>query len=487
MKLRLLGCVIASLLATPAMAVTVATSEQAKRIDTLMAPWTRSDAPGCSVAAIQDGEVVFERGYGMAELEQGVANRPETVFNIASMSKQFTTLSLVLLTEDGKVSLDDDIRKYVPELPDYGGTITLRQLANHTSGLRDYPGLLALSGWNWVDAVSEERILSLIARQKRLNFPIGSEYLYSNTGYFLMMLVVQRVSGQSLGDYADARIFKPLGMLHTRFYDDRTMIMPNRAVGHLRRDDGSVGIWRPTYEIVGDGAVLTTVQDVARWEQQFLAPKLGRDPVRVMADMTRHGVLVDGKQIDYALGISHGTYRGLPTLSHSGGIPGYATNFLRFPAQKLAVTALCNQGGIPAARITQAVADVMLEGRFSEGKAHTVPLSTGRNNDDDDDAPAKPLKFTPAGPLSDYTGVYYSQELDANWRVETIDGVLTATVGYLPGESLKGAEGDTFSTGGNYATSLAFKRDGSRRVSGFILDVGRVRAVEFVRVEAPAR
>lgn len=487
MTLRLLGCVIASLLATPmtAMAVTVATPQQAERIDSVMAPWTRSDAPGCSVAAIQDGEIVFERGYGMAELEQGVANRPETVFNIASMSKQFTTMSLALLTEDGKVSLDDDIRKYVPELPDFGGPITLRQLANHTSGLRDYPGLLALAGWNWVDEVTEDRILSLIARQKRLNFPIGSEYMYSNTGYFLITLVVQRVSGQSLGEFADARIFKPLGMLHTRFYDDRTMVMPNRAVGHLRRDDGSIGIWRPTYEIVGDGAVLTTVQDVARWEQQFLAPKLGRDPARVMNDMTTQGVLVDGKKIDYALGITHGKYRGLATLSHSGGIPGYATNFLRFPAQKLAVTALCNQGGLPAARITEAVADILLEGRFTDGKAHALPLATGRRGSDE--TPEKPLKFAPAGPLTDYTGVFYSEELDANWRVEVVDGVLTATVGYLPSESLKAADGDTFSTGGGYATSLAFRRGSDRRVSGFSLDIGRVRGVEFVRVEAPAR
>lgn len=447
-------------------------------IDKVLQPWTRSDAPGCAVSVSQSGRVVFERGYGMADLEQGVANRPDTVFNIASLSKQFTSVAILLLAEQGKLSLDDDVRKYVPEVPDYGTKITLRQLANHTSGLRDAITLLSLSGWNWVDDVPEARILDLVKRQKSLNFEPGSEYLYSNTGYELMATIVERISGQPLGAFADANIFRPLGMLHTRFYDDRRMIMKNRAMGYLLKDDGTLGVWRPTYQIVGDGAVLTTVQDLAIWERNFLAPRLGQQPQQLVRQLTQPARLSNGKTIEYALGVEPGEYRGLKTISHSGGIPGYATNMLRFPEQQLGIYVLCNRGGLPAKTITQAIADLYLDGKFKGGTPITLPIEDGAR---------KPIEAAPKPAaaalvaLEEYAGRYYSDELDTYYLFKAAGSKLVLTIGYLQDVPLLLVEGDRFSDDDDL--ELAFSRDSQKRIDGFSLSAGRVKHIPFQRIE----
>lgn len=478
----LLGCLAA---AVPPAATATAAADRGDaleaRIDALFAPWSRSDLPGCALGVTRDGKIVYEHGYGMADLEQGTAIRPGTVFNIASLSKQFTTTAVALLEQDGKLSLEDDIRKYVPEVPDYGAPISLRQLANHTSGLRDYPELLALGGWNWVDEVTESRILEVIVRQKRTNFAPGAQYMYSNSGYLLLTMALQRVSGQSLGDFARDRIFGPLGMRHTRFYDDRTLIVPQRAVGYLTREDGSLGTWRPTYEIVGDGAVLTTVQDMALWERNFLHPQLGRDPQALIATLLRQGMLADGKTIDYALGLSHGRYRGLKTVSHSGSIPGYATNMLRFPAQRLAVFVLCNQGGAPAASLTQAVADLYLEGDFSTGAPTPAPQRRSRGDGGGGERHA--AKRLAAQAAAEYAGRYYSEELDAEYRFAAGEDGLTSVVGHLPRSVWRAAGPDRFELEGEHEPILQFRRGADGRVDGFVLETGRVKGLGFVRRE----
>jgi CubicO group peptidase (beta-lactamase class C family) len=477
--------VVAHAISAPALAATapaVLPAQVVQKIDALFDPWTRSDAPGCAISVTRDGQAVFERGYGMADLEQGVAIRPDTVFNIASLSKQFTTTSISLLEQDGKLSWDDDVRRYIPELPDYGTPITLRHLANHTSGLRDWLGLLELAGWNWVDEATESQVLSAIVRQKQLNFPTGSRYLYSNSGYILLAIIVDRVSGQSLGDFSRARIFEPLGMLHTRFYDDRTMIMPNRAIGHLLREDGSLGIWRPTYEIVGDGAVLTSVQDMQRWERNFLTPTLGREPQALVDGLLRNGVLNDGKQIDYALALTHGQYRGLPTVSHSGGIPGYATNMLRFPTQRVSVTVLCNQGSSPATALTQAVADVVLDGRFSSGSATKAPERPGPYHPD-----PKQAKASIAVKLDEHVGRYYSDELDVAYtlRADTAANALVTQIGHLPPVRFVATRADHFegASEDNDGVTLDFQRDAGGKVTGFTLETGRLKGLGFQRVQ----
>jgi CubicO group peptidase (beta-lactamase class C family) len=475
--MRKSGCFLAatlSMLSVSHAAVPATTDDLRQRTDELFAPWTRSDSPGCALATTQDGRIVLERGYGMADLEQGVAIRPDTVFNMASVSKQFTTMAILLLAEGGKLSLDDDVRKYMPELRNYGKTITIRQLGNHTSGLRDYPELLALGGWNWVDDVPTARALDVITRQKQLNFAPGSKYTYSNTGYFLLAQIVRQVSGQSLGEFAGERIFKPLNMLHTRFYDDRRMIVKNRAVGHSRDDDGTVRAWRPTYEVVGDGGLLTTVQDMAIWERNFIEPRLGRNPQALVAQLTEPGRLNDASNVAYGFGLELGDYRGLHTVYHGGGIPGYATFMLRFPDQRFSVQVLCNQGGLPARNLAYSVADLYLAGQLQVPVPPRPPrhAAAETNTASSTLAPAK---------LAEYAGRYYSDELDATHVLRVDGAALITQVGYLPAEQLRAIAPDKFEAPDEWTVN--FNRDGRGKVVGFTMSSERIEGLGFVRVK----
>jgi CubicO group peptidase (beta-lactamase class C family) len=448
------------------------------RVDALFSHWSRSDAPGCAVSVVENGRIEYERGYGMADLEQGTAIGPDTVFTIASMSKQFTAAAVALLIQDGKLSWEDDIRKYVPEVPSYGTPITLRHLATHTSGLRDYTQLLALDGWNWVDDASEMRVLDLIGRQKRLNFATGNEYLYSNTGYLLLAMVVRRVSGESLGDFADQRIFRPLGMLHTRFSDDRTRIMKNRAAGYLEREDGSLGAWRPTSQLVGAGGLMTTVQDLALWERNFLNPSLGRDPQALVSELQRQGRLTDGSRIDYALGLIRQKYRGLDVVTHPGRVPGYTANMLRFPEQQLAIFVLCNYGSLPVVELSRAVADIYL----GEGMRDTEPPVPASARSD---VPPTTHHSTANGTavsanLAEYAGSFRSEELTARHMFSVVNGVLRLRVGYLPEQAWTPVGADEFECDD---VRIKFTRDSARAVDGFVLNASRLRGLRFVRSE----
>lgn len=447
--------------------VAAADVDRSQRVDQVLKDWARSDSPGCAVEVSQDGNIVLERGYGMADLEQGVAIRPDTVFNIASLSKQFTAVSLLLLQEQGKLSLDDDVRKYVSELPDYGRRITLRHLANHTSGIRDLPSVLALAGWNWLDAVPQQYALDVIARQKHLNFTPGSQYSYSNSGYYLMAVIVERVSHQSFSEFTRDHIFQPLGMLHSRFYDDRRMIMKNRAIGHTKLPGGGFGVWRPTYEIVGDGALLTTVQDLALWDRNFLYPKLGRDPQQLLTDLTQVGVLNDGKKLDYALGLMIEDYRGLPTVSHSGGVPGYNTFMLRFPEQKFATTILCNVGGGPARVAAKAIADIYLDGKFPKGAEAPKPR-------DEPQVPTPAQRQPSVSELQKLAGSYYSEELGVKYTLQVVGEELQAVVGYQSPLTFYAVDGRRFYNKQDDVT-LTF---GSK---GFELGADQIQGLKFER------
>src|SRR6478672_3317363 len=255
---RILPFVVASIAARFGAAQTPDTSARA-RVDRIFAAYDRTDSPGCAVGVYRDGRVTLARGYGMANLELNVALSPQSVFDIGSTSKQFTATSVVLLAQQGKLSLDDDIRKYIPELPNYGKTITIRHILTHTSGIRDYLTLWGLAGVDDADLTTDDDALALIARQRELNFAPGEQWLYSNSGFFLASVIVKRVSGMTLARFAAARIFAPLGMAHTRFNDDHMSVIANRATGYAPRDSG--GGWATAmsnFEQTGDGAVQTS-------------------------------------------------------------------------------------------------------------------------------------------------------------------------------------------------------------------------------------
>ena len=312
----------------------------------------------------RDGKIEYARGYGMANLELGVANTPQTVFDIGSTSKQFTAFAIQLLARDGKLSLDDDVRKWVPEIPSYGKIVTIRHLLHHTGGLRDYIELMSLQGVMTEDLTVDADVLDIMARQKAPNFAPGEEHLYCNTGYFLLSVIVKRASGQSLRDFAAERIFGPLGMRHTQFNDSHTRIIPNRATGYSKGKNGVFGIDMSDWEQTGDGAVATTVEDLQRWDQNFYDPKVG--DAKVLEAMHEVGVLNSGKKLEYASALYVSTYRGLPAVSHGGSWAGYRAQLMRFPKQKLSVACLCNNGGTAnPSRLAQKVAEVYLGDRMT--------------------------------------------------------------------------------------------------------------------------
>ncbi|WP_394830719.1 serine hydrolase [Pendulispora rubella] len=324
----------------------------AAKVDPVFARFT-SATPGCAVGIYRAGQVVFSRGYGMADLERGVPIRPNTVFDIASVSKQFTATAIVLLVQEGKLSLDDSVRKFVPELPEYTAPITVRHLLQHTSGLRDYPDLLLLEGFDIQDVTTDYDALWAIIHQRALNFAPGSAWAYSNSGYFLASIIVKRVTGETLAAFSKRRIFGPLGMAHTHFHDDPAALVPNRALGYTPLEAEKYGVVWSGFSQTGDGAVMTTVEDLAKWDANFYEPKLGGP--KWLEVLRTSGKLTNGRLTNYGMGLQFDSVRGIAHESHSGGWVGYKAHLERLPSERWSVAVLCNGDNLPASELAEGV------------------------------------------------------------------------------------------------------------------------------------
>jgi CubicO group peptidase (beta-lactamase class C family) len=335
-----------------------------ERVDKLFGQWNKPDSPGCALGIIKDGKLVYARGYGMANLAYNIPIQPNSVFLIASISKQFTAMAILMLVSQNKLSLDDDVRKYVPELPALSAPLTIRQLLHHTSGIRDEEAMLPLADFREHDVITEADILKLMARQKGLNYEPGEDFLYSNTGYTLLAVVVKRVSGQSLREFAAVNIFKPLGMSDTQFVDDHTAILKNWVAGYEPAKDGHWKLSFPLFDFVGPTNVYTTIKDLARWDQNFYDKRVGGQAL--LEQMLKPGVLKDGKEIDYAAGLFVGHWNGLRIVEHDGGDPGYRADFIRFPDQHFSVACFCNVTNIDPTEITRQIAGVYLADEFKK-------------------------------------------------------------------------------------------------------------------------
>ena len=335
------------------------------KVDALFEKMDATVSPGCALSVIRDHKIIYERGYGMADLDHNITITPTTVFHVASMSKQFTAASILLLAAEGKLSVDDPARKYIPELPDFGTPITIRELLHHTSGLRDQWDLLGLSGWrNSHDLITDADVLYVVSRQRELNFPPNTQHLYSNTGYTLLAQIVARVSGQSLRSFTTARIFVPLGMKNTHFRDDFDEIVKNMAYGYRGSGDGyRLGV--TNFDTVGATSLLTTVEDLALWDENFYTPRVGGPAL--IQQMQERGRLADGEQIDYAAGLVLGKYRGLNTVDHNGGDAGYRSDMIRFPDQHFTVACLCNLSSANPSDLTRKVAEIYLGSEMQPG------------------------------------------------------------------------------------------------------------------------
>jgi CubicO group peptidase (beta-lactamase class C family) len=357
-------------------------------IDSIFARYDRTNVPGCALGVYRDDRMVYARGYGMADLNHRIPITPRTVFYIASTSKQFAAMSIALLVEDGTIALTDPVRKWIPELPAYADRVTIRHLVHHTSGIRDYLGLWGLSGRSIADEIPSEAALDLIVRQRALDFEPGSQYSYSNSGYFLLSELVRRASGQSLRDFAGARIFGPLGMRDTQFHDRNTRIVERRAEGYQPTGPGAYEIVRTSFALVGDGGLLSTVDDLLRWDGNFYNNVLGRGGPALIRQVTTPASepLADGSPQRYAFGLMRGQYRGVDIVEHGGAFIGFRAQLLRVPDAHLSVAVLCNDYTAQPEQLARRVVDRYLADRLAPagvassgavaGGAVTLPAAT---------------------------------------------------------------------------------------------------------------
>jgi CubicO group peptidase (beta-lactamase class C family) len=517
-------------------------SDLQRKVDQVFTAYDKPDSPGCALGVVRGGEFIYKKGYGTASLELGVPITPQSVFYMGSVSKQFTAASVVLAAEQGFLSLDDDIRKFVPELPSYGKTITLREMLHHTSGFRDVLGLLLLAGRNFEDIHPTAELLDLLSRQKALNYQPGEEFLYSNTNYFLMSVVIHRATGKTLTQFANENIFKPLGMTHTRFYEDHTVVVPGRIPAYEPLSGNSFRIdWSTNFDKVGDGGLLSSVDDLLLWDRNFYDNKLGKGTL--LKEMQTQGVLNNGKQIEYALGLFISKYRGLPVVEHGGALFGYRTELLRFPQQKFSVITLCNLGTTNPNSLSYKVADLYLSAQLSPEPPASAAASVDaqpfagwyRNLDSHsvleisaskegvgafgtlfkprdathfavtpgpeiafdrqpssgmrltlsfkDAAPQmferyEPLKAS-AEKFTQYIGEYTSTELQATYRFAVKDGKLTLAANWRDPAVLEPTVLDEFQ--GPFGTAIVFRRDAAGHITGCELFAGRVRNIAFTK------
>ena len=367
------------------------------QVDSLFARWDNPNSAGAAIAIISDGEVLYKKGYGMANLDHGIPNTPSTIYDIASVSKQFAGMAIAMLHLSEDISLDANINSYVPEVPNFGKPITVRHLVHHTSGLRDWPGTLAIGGWRFDDIISFDQILRMIWKQKELNFEPGDRYSYSNTGYNLLAETVTRVSGKSFRDWTQEHMFMlALGMTNSHFHDDHQMIVKNRAQAYRKEADG--------YKMIPNGltamassSLYTNVDDLIKWVLNFETQEVGGDAV--ISLMHEQGVLNNGEEIAYAFGNSVSTYKGLKRVAHSGGWAGFNTYLVRFPDVRFSVIVLSNAGDLGAGQRANEIIDLYLKDLFiEEEKTEDEPASITLNEEE----------------LDQFVGTY---KLGINWYV----------------------------------------------------------------------
>jgi CubicO group peptidase (beta-lactamase class C family) len=543
--LRKSGARAALITLTFPLALAAQQPDLAPRIDRIFARFDR-ETPGCAVGLSKDGRTLYTQGYGSANLEYRVPLTDSSVMESGSVAKQFTAAALVLLQQDGKLSLDDDIRKYLPEVPDFGQRIAIRNLLTHTSGLRDQWGLLGLEGRGPGTQVHTlNTTLDLVAHQKQLNAPPGAEYRYSNTGYALAALIIQRVSGTSLQAFTQARLFRPLGMTHTQWRDDFTRVVPNRATAYAPSDSG----WRqdmPFTNMVGNGGILSTMADLMKWNANLDHPTVGG--ASFAETMQTPMRLTSGRAIPYALGLVNGEYDGVREVSHGGSTAGYRTFLARYPDQHVSVAVWCSNAGVNPEALSHQVVDLVLAKppraarKAVAAMARETPaelarwagiyrdphsdqtleltvadtvLTAGRSNvlvpvgGDRFRTPAGDAWFTRSGdrrtlllaradgdttryeeatapanplPVSDYVGRYASEELDVVLTIEARGGKLYLLRRPYDETEMRPTYADGFRLGEGLG-SARFARDATGAVTGLSIFAGRVLDVRFTRVK----
>ena len=451
---------------TPAQTRTArAPASLAASVDQVFAKWT-ADTPGCAVGVSVDGVPVLTKAYGMADLEHDVRNTPDTIFESGSVTKQFTATAVLLLAREGRLSLDDPARKYVPELPDYGTPLTIRHMLHHMSGLRDWGSVAGIAGWPRTSReYTHDHVLDIVSRQKALNFAPGAQYSYSNTGFNLAAIIVARVSGMSFADFTQQRIFLPLGMTHTSWRDDHTRIVKGRAMAYQSGADG-FHTDMPFENVYGNGGLLTTVGDLLKWNENFTTPVVGG--AAFVVQQQAPGLFSDGRAGTYAFGLAVGNFRGLRKVEHSGSTAGYRAHLSRFPEAHTSVAVLCNVGSANATASADAVAEVYLADRMTSAPPRAVPASL----------PPAAVAMS-AAELSEYAGRYWSDEAEVMFTLSVERGTLVLKRRPASVIELTPIGNDAFR--GSMGT-VTFRRDPAKRITGLSVGQERVFDLRFARV-----
>jgi CubicO group peptidase (beta-lactamase class C family) len=442
----------------------------ASKVDKLFAEWNGPDRPGVAVGVVHGGKLIYAKGFGNADVETGAPITPETIFHVASISKEFTAYAIVLLAQEGKLSIDDDIHAYLPEVPDFGQKITIRHLIHHTSGLRDQWALLSMAGWGLSDVITKEHIFNLVRRQKELNFAPGAEYLYCNTGYTLLAEIVARVGKQPFREWIQQRVFGPLGMKNTLFYDDGERIVKGRAYS-FHKDNDSKGYKKSILSFSNAGAtsLFTTVTDLARWINNFKNPVVGN--AATMTQMLERGRLTKGDTIPYAFALLHATHKGLAYYGHGGSDAGFRSYIGYFPKEDYGFIVLSNQAeSNPSARALE-MADVYLAPY--QKKTRDVPPPPKATTPDN-----KPVTIVG----TDYIGRYYSPELETIYSIRQRSDALELVHVHHGNVLLKNAGKDHFETSWWFMSSVDIVRDTKNSVVGLRVSNGRVSNLWFKRL-----
>ncbi|MBW0164236.1 MAG: beta-lactamase family protein [Sediminibacterium sp. Gen4] len=509
------------------------------KIDAIFAEYQKPNSPGCALAILKDGKIIYQRGYGISNLEYNIPISPTSIFHIASISKQFTAAAIIRLSLEGKLSLNDDIRKYIPEVPDFGHSITFNNIIHHTSGIRDQWVLQWLAGWRRDDVITEKDILDMLSRQRTLNFSPGDEYSYCNTGFTLAALAVKRITGVSLRQYTDSVFFKPLKMANTHFHSDHSEITPNRTSAYRKDEQGIFKISIPVFDNYGATSLFTTVDDLAKWDENFYTKKIGGEDFIFL--MQKTGFLNDKTPENYAAGLIISNYKGYKTVEHSGADAGYRSNFIRFPEEHFSVVLLANLSSINPNLLSYKVADLFLKDKsiplptfkqdnnvvqswvgdyfdmktqslvkinFKNDKLNmgSIELVTTGNNTFKTPNSLSTLTFTndeqntqmevftqgeghttykkvnkiasSTVNLEEYKGDFYSSELDTKYIVSIKDNSLVIKIPRNDEVKLSPFLEDIFT--GNFI--IRFQRNKKNKIEGFYLSAGRVRNLYYSKI-----
>ena len=428
---------------SPAVDYACVMKAETDRVDKLFEAWDSPDSPGCVIGVINEGELADVRGYGMADMDAGSPLTSKSAFDVQSIGKQFTAACIALLAQENRISLEDDIRKYVPEVPDYGIPIRVRHLVHHSSGIRDYIDLAMLAGIDFRSRFSNKDALKIIARQRSLNFDPGTRYLYSNSGYVLLAEIVERASGSSFGEFAEAHIFRPLGMKDSYMLDRDPPNKIHRLTGYTSKDGGGFREDPTDLQVTGAGGLVTTIEDLYLWDQNLYDNELGSSGFLDL--MSSCGTLDTGEETNYAFGLVLGEYKGLKTAHHAGDWVGMQTDMIRFPKQRFTAICLADLGTIPATRLTRRIADIYLEDQFHQ---------------------------------QEFVGEYSNDELLAIHQLFLKGSEIYLRHADGSAEPLGAVRGDKFRL---MDADAYFVRDEENRITGFTCSTKRVQNIHFVK------